>query len=365
MGVLQDIFSIKEKAETASGQKRVEWIDIAKLFGMIAIYLGHFGEQAGTAYGFVFAFHVPFFFFLSGCMNTYDREENFGKYILKRAQRILLPFYGFALVSIPPKMYTQGKAHLFDHVDEYLLQILLGAIRNRFFALALWFLTCLFVMEVMFKAIKYTKRKVLIFLIPLLCFLFTTYGLKPGPFADPRIPYNIDSALYYMIFFAAGYLAYPYLIRLFQLDSKTKKILFLVIYIVTLAYSAGVLFGVDLLSWPYINNDNVILLMVAVKAILISMAVLMSARLLVRVPQLAHMGRKTLFLCGNEYIMKFLVPGVAGKLGFEIRLFHPLIALLYTVFLIVLCVYIVIPVEEWMLKVTAEIIFRRERKKEE
>ena len=100
-----------------------------------------------------------------------------------------------------------------------------------------------------------------------------------------------------------------------------------------------------------------------VKAILIGMAVLMSARLLVKVPQLAYMGRKTLFLCGNEYIMKFLVPGVVGRLGFVIRLFHPLVALLYAVILIVLCVYVVIPVEEWMLKVTADIIFRRERKK--
>ncbi len=363
MGVLRDIFWVKDKTESASGQKRVEWIDIAKLFGMIAIYLGHFGEQAGAAYGFVFAFHVPFFFFLSGCMNTYDREEHIGKFILKRARRILLPFYGFALVSIPPKMYTQGKAHLFDHIGEYLMQILMGAIRNRFFALALWFLTCLFVMEVMFKAIKYTKRKVLFFLIPMLCFLVTTYGFKPGPFADPRLPYNVDSALYYMIFYAIGYLTYPYLIRLFQLDTKTKKILFLVIYMLTFAYSAGVLFGMDLLSWPYIQNDNVILFLVAVKAILISMAVLMSARLLVKVPQLAHMGRKTLFLCGNEYIMKFLVPGVAGKFGFEIRLFHPLVALLYTVFLIVLCVYIVIPAEEWMLKMAADIIFCRERKK--
>lgn len=27
--------------------KRVEWVDIAKLIGMFAIYLGHFGTAAG------------------------------------------------------------------------------------------------------------------------------------------------------------------------------------------------------------------------------------------------------------------------------------------------------------------------------
>lgn len=345
-----------------SGANRVEWIDIAKLFGMLAIYLGHFGDQAGRAYGFVFAFHVPFFFLLSGCMNTYDREEHFGKYIWKRAKRILFPFYGFALVSIPPRLYSEGRQQMFQNLTEYLGQILLGAVRNRFFALSLWFLTCLFVIEILFKAVKYVKYKWAIMAIGMICFGIASYVLDPSPVLDPRLPYNADSALYYILFFAIGYVAYPYLIELFKADSRTKKIAFAVLYAVTLAYSLSVFVGADLLAPPYINSYNVLVWMNVVRALLIGMAVLMTSRLLVKVPQLAHMGRKTLFLCGNEYIIKWLVPGVCGKLGYEIRLFHPLVAFLYAVFLIVLCVYVVIPVEEWMLRFAAEKIFFRKPK---
>ena len=357
MGLFQNAVSKKGNSESAENAKRIEWIDIAKLFGMIAIYLGHFAEQAGRAYGFVFAFHVPFFFLISGCMNTYDHEKSFGKYVLKRAKRILLPFYGFGLLSIPPKLFTEGRQHLFQNLTGHLVQLLMGGIRNHFFALALWFLTCLFVIEIMFKAIKYLKQKVLIFLLPLICSVIAMFVLDPTPIADPHMFYNVDSALYYIIFFAIGYFAYPYLIRLFELDSTKKKIVFGVIYIVTVAYSVGVFFGFDLLSWPYITSIPVLLFMMIVRAVIISLAVMMTARFLTGIPQLAHMGRKTLFLCGNEWLIKFLVPGVFGLLGFRINLFHPVVALLYAILLIVVCVYIVIPVEERMLRFVVEKFF--------
>ena len=65
-------------------KKRVEWIDIAKFLGIFAIYLGHFGDSAGHAFTFVFAFHVPLFFFLSGCMSNYDNETNIFRFVWKK-----------------------------------------------------------------------------------------------------------------------------------------------------------------------------------------------------------------------------------------------------------------------------------------
>ena len=70
--------SIKEK------NNRIEWIDICKYLGILAIYIGHFGTDAGSAFKFVFTYHVPLFFFLSGCMDTYDKENNYFKYVWKK-----------------------------------------------------------------------------------------------------------------------------------------------------------------------------------------------------------------------------------------------------------------------------------------
>ena len=44
-------------------RNRIEWVDICKFLGILAIYIGHFGTDAGDAYVFVFKYHVPLFFF--------------------------------------------------------------------------------------------------------------------------------------------------------------------------------------------------------------------------------------------------------------------------------------------------------------
>lgn len=53
--------------------KRMEYLDIAKFIGIFCIYLGHFGNQAGNAYNFVFSFHVPLFSSFRGVLNHWER----------------------------------------------------------------------------------------------------------------------------------------------------------------------------------------------------------------------------------------------------------------------------------------------------
>lgn len=137
--------------------KRVEWVDIAKLIGMFAIYLGHFGTAAGLSYPFVFSFHVPLFFFISGCVSNYERDCSVKEYLLKKFKRILIPFYGFASLSIIINVVLND-ADLGD-IKQWLWLVIKGCIRNTFFASGLWFLSCLFVMEIVFKLRQYRTEK--------------------------------------------------------------------------------------------------------------------------------------------------------------------------------------------------------------
>ena len=79
---------------------RVAWLDIAKFIGIFCIYLGHFADAAGLAYPFVFRFHVPLFFFLSGCAESLTADLPFKQYLVKNAKRILIPFFFFAFISL-------------------------------------------------------------------------------------------------------------------------------------------------------------------------------------------------------------------------------------------------------------------------
>ena len=84
---------------------RITWIDTAKFIGIFCIYLGHFGNSAGRSYPFVFIFHVPLFFFLSGYLEyIFCTKKNSTKpfitYTVKCIKKILLPMYLFSIASL-------------------------------------------------------------------------------------------------------------------------------------------------------------------------------------------------------------------------------------------------------------------------
>ena len=82
----------KENHGRVEKRVRVKWIDVLKCIGIFEIYLGHFGEAAGKLYPFVFTHHVPLFFFISGCVENYNKDAVW-KTVQKKFITLLVPFY--------------------------------------------------------------------------------------------------------------------------------------------------------------------------------------------------------------------------------------------------------------------------------
>lgn len=61
---------------------RYEWVDCLKFWGILAIYIGHFGSNAGKLYEFVFLYHVPLFFFSAGFFTR--KNTGGGIYLVKQ-----------------------------------------------------------------------------------------------------------------------------------------------------------------------------------------------------------------------------------------------------------------------------------------
>ena len=68
--------------------KRVEYFDIAKGIGMICIIMGHLG--IGRVNSFVFTFHVPLFFLISG----YFLNDHTGirEFVVKKTRQLIIPY---------------------------------------------------------------------------------------------------------------------------------------------------------------------------------------------------------------------------------------------------------------------------------
>lgn len=332
-------------------RERIQWVDTARFLGIFAIYLGHCGTKAGNSYNFVFQYHVALFFLISGCMSNFDRETNVIRFLVKKVKSILLPLWMFNILAVMIYM-IQNNAGL-DAVKNFIPIIIKGNIRNAFFAESLWFLSCLFVMEIMFKCLKLVKKKWIIFMICMVMYMIAEKVISPHPLVEPHWYFNVDSAFYYIIFFAIGYMIYPYVTELFTLDSKWKKIIFIITGGLSLIYSVLIFGGRDCLTpimtiFPALNFLKPVL-----RALFIIWANLVIAKMIENVNLLNEIGKNTLYLCGNEFIIRTLIPCLTGIVGLDINLSSPLSVYIYTAVLLVVCLKIVIRFEKWLLNSAA------------
>ena len=71
--------------------KRILWIDYTKAICIYLVLLGHAHVSQPIA-DFIYSFHMPLFFFLSGCLFSYDKHPTFREFALKRFKGLMVPY---------------------------------------------------------------------------------------------------------------------------------------------------------------------------------------------------------------------------------------------------------------------------------
>jgi len=85
-------------------------IDYAESIGILLVLVGHLCPEGGYWFRFIYLFHMPLFFYISGHLAGnagYDGE--FRRYCMKQARRLVIPylwFCGIAWASLPLPMYA-------------------------------------------------------------------------------------------------------------------------------------------------------------------------------------------------------------------------------------------------------------------
>lgn len=188
--------------------KRIPWIDAAKAVGILCIVFGHM-YQTGFLNKAVYSFHVPLFFFLSGTVFHYG-EIGLKSMVKKRARTLLLPYYVFTLISliVYAALGFIAQSALGGHMEYSPKEILLlSAIGYSPTNRPLWFLPCLFVMEILLwccvrlenrTSNKRIFRGVVFGILILLTVLYA--GLR-----HYKIPFAADKAVALLPFAYSGY----------------------------------------------------------------------------------------------------------------------------------------------------------------
>lgn len=217
--------------------QRLDWIDISKGIGMLCIMLGHAPHPDNMTKSF-YTFHVPLFFFLSGILFSAAKYRSFGAFMKRQFWALVIPYISFSIFNYIfwILIYHNVGDNPYSNEGINILAPILGtviAVRDLPWTLhnvALWFLACLFVAEILFYLImkltggSHKKISICLFISSILGYLYCTYvGVK--------MPWSFDAALTAVVFLGAGYLMKEKIYKI--INNITYLPFFLLINIIT------------------------------------------------------------------------------------------------------------------------------------
>lgn len=184
-------------------QKRLEYIDICKAFGIILVILGHTYYGPQVIYNIIYCFHMPLFFIVSG-FTFRNSRTGFFTFAGRRAKKLLIPYGVFGIINL--LCQTLWKTVYLNESIE------LSYIFNNFIGIAfcysdmqhmpncspIWFLLCLYITNLLFYWIEKLNIK-FGFLISVLCMGFC--------YLFSKLPHTYTSYIWkFPVFFMAIFL---------------------------------------------------------------------------------------------------------------------------------------------------------------
>lgn len=186
-------------------KQRIEWIDLGKGVAMLLVLIGHCEFTPEWGINFIYTFHMPLFFFLSGMVFSVSKYASFREFFIHKAKTLLLPYLALVSILFVWKIFFRNPDHILT-LDT--LQALLGLVvqmRDTPYYFSLWYVACLFVMDLLlYWVVRLSGNR------PVFILVIALAGSLAGYFyvewIGRSLPWNIDAAFVSLLFFAAGYL---------------------------------------------------------------------------------------------------------------------------------------------------------------
>jgi acyltransferase len=185
---------------------RIKWIDAAKGLGIVLVVMSH-APIDETLKAFLFAFHMPLFFYLSGAVFR-PHSMSIWAFIKKKARSLLWPYFVFSAASYliwfsMTRHFPFTAGEDVNPINPF-VGIFLSTPGNYQLTYnpAIWFLTCLFVVELLFF-LYYRLSKGRFIATFLVVAAIAGYGSTMLSFA---LPWNVFVALTAVVFYGLGHL---------------------------------------------------------------------------------------------------------------------------------------------------------------
>lgn len=172
---------------------RFDWADIAKGIGIFLMVMGHAGLP-GAVHNWIYSFHMPFFFILSGFFFK-NGKYSFGEFVWRKFKTLIVP-YIFFVTSIELLRYGLVAIGLEVPAPRPVGDVVfLGRDMG-----ATWFLLSLFLTEVLYYLLDKSVKNIWIMLVAMaICFAASYYCYVE----EIHLPYKLEilgaTLLYYFL----------------------------------------------------------------------------------------------------------------------------------------------------------------------
>lgn len=290
-------------------KSRIEYIDLAKGFCIILVVLHHIESSMGVHFWFdtyLKAFRMPLYFMLSGLF--FKSYESFYGFTIRKVNKLLIPFlFFYLLTAVLPTISLRlfGFPH-FASIKPFDANTLVSFIWPEQFAnVPIWFLWCLFVMNLMFyviyllsKRITCSSQNLLGLSVSLMCFFVGVVGYTIVD-NDINLPAFIDSAMVALPFFGLGFVLNKHTSVLV----KNKYDKFNVIIVLV---SIAILYLLTTGNINYRTNTyNVNIVQLYLVGFFGSLSVLFLSKIIHKLPLISYWGRYSIIiLVTHDYVMQ-------------------------------------------------------------
>lgn len=279
-------------------------LDVAKGIAIILVVLGHsfpsnvFNDDtcidvaAKIIYDFVYSFHMPTFFAISGYLFFNAWNLHRVGTIKKKAMRLLIPYFTFSIIYIPLRLFASSMANS-DFGNQY-WKIILGVSPNG----GVWFLYTLFVFfTITFYCVNSQNINVILLFALILSIVFQL-GFPFSHILHDVAPRVLDIFRFYF-YFILGLIVNKNKSFMSSFNTKTfvlEFVVFVILFVLLELFSASfftvpiALLGIHLtvllssklqssvtLAWLGINSMDIYLLhgplMVVLRVVLLKLGV--------------------------------------------------------------------------------------------
>ena len=262
--------------------KRLSYFDIAKGVGMILVLIGHLqGEILGFSPYilylciWIFSFHMPLFFIISGMLIRYknDTQKDFKELVRRRFQGIMVPYYWFSLIYIGIVLYSLFVDKV---VPPSTLFINIWYVIGLYGMNVLWFLPALFLGEILFLWIKkrFSEKRAVIIIAAITVIAYVlNLLLQKGTYDTAvlerfhELAITLLRPVFACSFIAIGYHSFALIERLrsekFSIKEVLLAFLFLTVNILCIVISMKVLHYNNVGEFRSLVHNNVIVYYVA------------------------------------------------------------------------------------------------------